>query len=242
MSVHDWFDEHRMEYAMRVLDPQDTATFDAHLPGCPACREELARIERDLAWLPMGVAPAAPRPGLKRRIVDDVLGTRPVRATPWWAPAALAAGLLLAAGGWWAGHRRATEATAELASARAALAALQDTLSVMRGAGRVLQASVDMNGGHGGVLIFADERTHRWNVVVHGLPPAPPNGRYQFWFVCEEGMVRGREIDMPRAALASFTTGMPTVPCTVKGAALSVEPMDATTGPPKGDVIAHLMM
>jgi hypothetical protein len=35
---------------------------------------------------------------------------------------------------------------------------------------------------------------------------------------------------------------MPTVPCTVKGAALSVEPMDATSGPPRGDMIAHLML
>jgi hypothetical protein len=106
----------------------------------------------------------------------------------------------------------------------------------------VLQASVEMNGAQGGLLIFADERTHRWNVVVHGLPPAPPTGRYQFWFICAEGMVRGAEVRMPGEKPANFTTDMPTVPCTVQGAALSVEPMDATTGPPKGDMIAHLML
>jgi anti-sigma-K factor RskA len=242
MTAHDWFDEHLTEYAMRLLDDKDTATFEAHLSSCAGCRDEIERVERDLAWLPMGAEPAAPRPGLERRIVHGVLGGVPAHASRWWLPALLAAGLLLAVGGWWSGSRRVAAEEAELAAARAELAALQDTLSVIRGAGRVLQASVEMNGAHGGMLIFADERTHRWNVVVHGLPPAPPTGRYQFWFICEEGMVRGREVDMPGARPASFTTGMPTVPCTVKGAALSVEPMDATSGPPQGSMLAHLML
>ena len=239
MTTHDWFDEHRMEYAMHVLDARDTATFEAHLASCAACRDEVAAIERDLAWLPMGASPAAPRPDLRRRIVDGVLGKERARRASRWMPAALAASLLLGVGGWWAGTRRADTA---LASERARVAALEDTLSVIRGAGRVLQARVEMNGAQGGLLIFADERTHRWNVVVHGLPPAPPSGRYQFWFICAEGMVRGAEVRMPGEKPANFTTDMPAVPCTVQGAALSVEPMDATTGPPKGQMIAHLML
>ena len=239
MTAHDWFDEHRVEYAMHLLDDKDTATFEAHLAGCPACRDEMAHIERDLAWLPMGTAPAAPRPDFRRRIVDDVLGTDRARRRTRWVPAALAAGLLLAAAGWWSGGRRAAT---ELATARERVMALEDTLSVIRGAGRVLQANVRMDGAVGGLLIFADERTHRWNVVVHGLPPAPPAGRYQFWFICAEGMVRGAEVRMPGAKPANFTTGMPAVPCTVQGAALSVEPMGATTGPPKGDMLAQVML
>jgi anti-sigma-K factor RskA len=243
MTAHDWFDEHRMEYAMHLLDDKDAATFEAHLAGCPACREEVAHIERDLAWLPMGTQPAAPRPDFRRRIVDDVLGTSRARRRTWWAPAALAAGLLIAvAAGWWSSARRAGRAASELASAQARVVALEDTLSIIRGAGRVLQASVQMDGAQGGLLIFADERTHRWNVVVHGLPPAPPTGRYQFWFICAEGMVRGAEVRMPGTKPANFTTDMPSVPCTVQGAALSVEPMDATTGPPKGNMLAHLML
>ncbi|HEX5819442.1 MAG TPA: anti-sigma factor [Gemmatimonadales bacterium] len=239
MTSHDWFDEHRMEYAMHLLDARDTATFEDHLASCAACRDEVAAIERDLAWLPMGAEPAAPRPDFRRRAVDEVLRHERARRGPRWMPMAAAASLLLALGSWWAGTRRAD---AELATARARLEALEDTLSVIRGAGRVLQASVEMNGAQGGLLIFADERTHRWNVVVHGLPPAPPTGRYQFWFICAEGMVRGAEVRMPGEKPANFTTDMPTVPCTVQGAALSVEPMDATTGPPKGDMIAHLML
>jgi hypothetical protein len=242
MTAHDWFDEHRLEFAMRLLDDKDSETFEAHLAGCAACRAEMALIERDLGWLPMGASPAAPRPDFRRRIVDDVLGKRLASRHAWRLPLTLAAGLLLAVGGWWAGVRRASSADAALADARARVAALEDTLSVIRGAGRVLQASVELNGARGGMLIFADERTHRWNVVVHGLPPAPPTGRYQFWFICAEGMVRGAEVRMPGEKPANFTTDMPAVPCTVQGAALSVEPMDATTGPPKGDMLAHLML
>jgi anti-sigma-K factor RskA len=242
MTAHDWFDEHRVDYAMRLLDAKETATFEAHLAGCAACEKEVAQIERDLAWLPMGAAPAAPAPGLKRRIVEEVLQRQRAERVPGWVPAALAASLLLAVGGWWTGARRARDADTALATTRARVAALEDTLSVIRSAGRVLQASVEMDGTRGGLLIFDDERTHRWTVVVHGLPPAPPSGRYQFWFICAEGMVRGAEVRMPAATLASFTTDMPTVPCTVQGAALSVEPMDATTGPPRGGMLAHLML
>jgi anti-sigma-K factor RskA len=239
MTSHDWFDEHRMEYAMHLLDARDTATFEEHLASCAECRDEVTAIGRDLAWLPMGAAPAAPRPDFRRRVVDDVLARHRAGRLPRWMPAAVAASLALALGGWWAGTRRPEAA---LASARARVEALEDTLSVIRGAGRVLEARVEMNGTQGGLLIFADERTHRWNVVVHGLPPAPPSGRYQFWFICAEGMVRGAEVRMPGSKPANFTTDMPTVPCTVQGAALSVEPMDATSGPPKGEMIAHLML
>jgi len=30
-------------------------------------------------------------------------------------------------------------------------------------------------------------------VVIHDLPQLPPGERYQFWFICDDGMVRGAE-------------------------------------------------
>ncbi len=246
MKPHDWFLEHRVDYATRTLDPEDTTTFDAHLGQCVECREEVAAIGRDLRWLPMGLAPVAPRPGFRRRVVEGVLERRPsrrVRRPRWALPAALAASVLLAIGGWYAGTSRAGALRLEIANQRAAVAALRDTLSIMR-AGRILQADVPVGETRGGLVIFADEVTHRWNVVVHGLPAPAPGHRYQFWFICEGGMVRGSEVAGGALRTTMFTTGMPEPSScpVVKGAALTEEPAAGGEGPPRGRSLVHLML
>jgi hypothetical protein len=244
MTTHEWFVEHRLEYATRALDPEEAKTFETHLGGCAECRAEVARMESELQWLPMGLPPAAIPPGFRRRAIERVLGRRSARRPMWQVPAALAASVLLVAGGWYLGQSRDRGLRREIESQQALVAALRDTLSIMRQAGRVLQADVEMGDSRGGVLIFADEVTHRWNVVVHGLPPAPEGYRYQFWFICEDGMVRGTEVAVDRTRPTMFTTGMPqpqSCPA-VKGAALTEEPVAHGEGPPRGKSLAHLML
>ena len=92
------------------------------------------------------------------------------------------------------------ELRARLSARETQLAALEDTLSVLRRANKVLQTQISMNGHHGGLLIFQDAVSHRWCVIVHGLPPAPAGSMYQFWFITETGMVRSVEVnaDMQR--------------------------------------------
>jgi len=242
MKSHEWFVEHRADYATRVLESDDAATFEAHLPHCEECRREVSWIEAELAWLPMGLEPVAPRPGFRRRVIQRVLDHRSSRGRNWIAAAALAASVFIALGGWYTGGQRARGVEAELAGQQARLAALEDTLSVMRRAGRVLQANVQMGNQRGGLVIFADEVTHRWNVVVHGLPPAPSGARYQFWFISAEGMVRGAEVPVQPARPVIFTTDMPKTGGAVMGAALTIEPLGATDGPPQGKQLAHLML
>lgn len=242
MKAHDWFVEHRMEYATRILDGDDIATFEAHLVNCEDCRREVSRIETELSWLPMSLPPTAPRPGLRRRIIQYVLDGTRAPGPRWLLPAALAASVLLAFGGWAAGRQRAQGLETEVTALQARTAALEDTLSVMRRAGRMLQTSVEVGDRRGGLVIFADETTHRWSVVVHGLPPAPPGTRYQFWFICVDGMMRGSEIVVPGTGSMMFTTGMPKSGGAVLGAALTMEPLGAATGPPQGKELAHLML
>ncbi|MGH7528708.1 MAG: anti-sigma factor domain-containing protein [Gemmatimonadales bacterium] len=231
-----------MEYATGILDGDDAATFEAHLANCEDCRQEVARIETELAWLPMGLAPAAPRPGLRRRVIQHVLEGSRFSRPRWLVPGAVAASLLLAVAAWFAGQHRARAMQAQLAILEARTMALEDTLSVIRRAGRVLQTSLEVGDRRGAFVIFADETTHRWSVVVHGLPPAPPGSRYQFWFICADGMVRGAETPLAGAGSMMFTTGMPETGGAVLGAALTMEPLDSATGPPRGKQLAHLML
>ena len=242
VKPHEWFVEHRVEHVTGTLESDEARAFEAHVRQCEECRGEVARIEAELAWLPMGAPPASPRPGLRRRIVEHALEGPRRRMPRWLAPVAVAASLLLAVGVWVGARGEARAAREALAVERARVLALEDTLSVIRHAGRVLYADLEMGAARGGLVIFADETTHRWSVVVHGLPPAPAGERYQFWFITEEGMVRGVEVPPSTERPMMFTTGMPPRGGAVMGAALTVEPAGAPDGPPRGKQLAHLML
>ena len=190
----------------------------------------------------MGVRPVTPRPGLVRKLTRGVLGEREPawrRVLPW----ALAASVALTGGALALRARAdARDAGARLAAASQALEAARDTLSVLRNTRKVMHASVQMDGREGGITILADPVSHRWNVVIHDLPQLPPGERYQFWFICDDGMVRGAEVNTSPEHPAVLTMGMPKEGGNVLGAALTVEPVGATTGPPQGQVLAHLML
>ncbi len=241
MNSHEWFIEHRTAFVVRSLERQEEKSFTEHLAGCEECRAEIARIERDLAWLPMAVAPVAARPGLRRELVEAALGGGR-RRSRWLAPLAVAASLTLALGLWGWGRQRAAVLSADIADLRSRLGATQDTLSIIRGASRVLQASIQMEGHQGGLMIFADQRSHRWNVVVHGLPPAHPGEVYQFWFICDNGMVRGVEVHVDETNPAFMTLSMPVEGGEVRGAALTLEPAAEHSAAPTGKELAHLML
>lgn len=238
MTAHDWFIEYRQDFAARVLEPADEVLFREHLERCEECREAVAELERELRWLPLAVAPVAPRPGFTHRVVQEIAGsgTRHPRrrATRWLVPLAAAAALLAAVAFAVRGQRGIGELSHQLE-------ALRDTLSVLRQANRVLQTAISMDGHQGGMMIFADERTHRWNVVVYGLPPAPSGERYAFWFLTgDQGMVRGPDVPQNHQTPTFFTLDMPEGAQIIQGGALTVEPMDGNTRTPRGKELARL--
>jgi anti-sigma-K factor RskA len=244
MSAHAWFEEHRTAFVVRSLDAEEESTFRTHLEGCEDCRDAVHLIEQELAWLPLGTAPVTPRPELKRRLIESALGIRPRRS---FAPLlAAAASIALVVGAWaWASARvRAAERTTEEARANLAhqLDMARDTLGIMRTADRVRHASIRMGEQQGGMVIFADDRTHRWNVVVYGLPAPQPGKVCQFWFITETGMVRGVQVKTGEATPAFLTLPMPPTGGTVMGAALTLEPMGSSSPGPEGKELAHLML
>jgi hypothetical protein len=238
MTPHDWYVENRAAYVARALEPREERLFADHLGRCEDCGREVAALERDLGHLPMAAAPAVPRPGLSHQLADAVL-----RQPSWWqraAPGLAAAAVLLAAG---LGFReRAARSAAEAALLRRdhQLAALRDTLSIIREAQRIVQQDIAMDGHKGGLVIFDDPVTHRWNVVMHGLPAAPADSVYQFWFITQTGMVRSVELRCDSGHPAFATVAMPDAPGPVMGAALTVEPAVSRTSEPSGPMLAHV--
>ena len=244
MNSHDWFVEHRQDYAARVLDPDDERAFADHLGRCVACRSAVEGLERELAWLPMGVAPVQPRPGFRWLAMRAVLGPTP-RRTPWtfWVPIAAAAGVALWAGlAFRSAVARESALEGQLATSRRRLAALGDTVATLRGAARILQANIAWANRKGGLLIFEDGVTHQWNVVLHGLPPAPAGMAYQFWFICVDGMVKSVELKPLGDGPLFVTLGMPSSGGAVLGAALSVERLGSVGSEPQGTELVHLML
>ena len=244
MTAHDWFVEHRTAFVIRALEPDEERAFLSHLPGCAECREQVASLERELAWLPMGVAPAAPRPGLIRALAEGALGPR--RPSRWLATAAVAASLMLALGAWlWASvtvrslERRLAPQQVLLAHE---LAMARDTLGIIREAGRVRHADITMNDHKGGMVIFADDRTHRWNVVVYGLPEPRAGEVCQFWFITASGMLRGVEVKSNGRNPAFLTLPMPNATDHFLGAALTIEAEGSSSAAPRGPELAHLML
>ncbi|HEY8105362.1 MAG TPA: anti-sigma factor [Gemmatimonadales bacterium] len=238
MTPHDWYVENRAAYVARALEAREERLFADHLIRCEECTREVATLQRDLGPLPMAVAPVAPRPGLSHQLAEGVLRQR-ARWSQVGAALAAAAAIILAVG---LGVReRQALSAAELAVSDRdrQLAALRDTLSIMRQA-HVVQRDIAMDGHKGGLVIFDDPVSHRWNVVMHGLPRAPADSVYQFWFITQNGMVRSVELrcDADRPAFA--TVGMPNTPGAVMGAAVTVEAAASRTGEPTGPMLAHV--
>ena len=55
MNPHEWYVENRAAFVARSLEPDEERTYRDHLAQCAECSAEVKRLERDLAWLPMGV-------------------------------------------------------------------------------------------------------------------------------------------------------------------------------------------
>jgi hypothetical protein len=238
MTPHDWYVENRAAYVARALEPREERLFADHAGRCEECAREVAALERDLGALPMAVTPAVPRPGFSHQLADAVL-----RRPSWWhraAPGLAAAAVLLAAGLGF--QERAARSAAEAALSRRdhELVALRDTLSIMREAQHIVQQDIAMDGHKGGLVIFDDPGTHRWNVVMHGLPAAPADSVYQFWFITGTGMVRSVELRCDSDHPAFATVAMPNTPGPVVGAALTVEPAVSRAREPSGPMLAHV--
>jgi len=78
MSIgHEVLEEELAAYALGALPPEEAAAIAAHLAGCPACRETVARYRETAAALAYGVPLRPPPPRLRARLLARVRRPRP---------------------------------------------------------------------------------------------------------------------------------------------------------------------
>ena len=139
-------------------------------------------------------------------------------------------------------RRVEAQAAVERRNLQLALGMVRDTLAILQTADRVRHATITLGGERGGLVLFADDKTHRWNVVVYGVLAPRPGEVFQFWFITDEGMVRGMEVPARATGPALLTMCMPPTGGKVMGAALTLEPGDRTGQRPAGKELVHLIL
>jgi anti-sigma-K factor RskA len=169
-------------YALDALDADERSAFEAHLPGCEHCQQELESFWETTAALAVATSGPEPSAGLRDRILADVraeppqnvvpLESRRRRAAPALAAvAAVAAVVALGIGLWAAGLSSDLDSTREaLERERAAAAIVADPGS----------RTVDLAAGNGRLVVAQDGRAA---LVLTDMGPAPAGQTYQAWII-----------------------------------------------------------
>ncbi|MEW1636934.1 anti-sigma factor [Streptomyces sp. NPDC093801] len=193
MNNHHATDVHVLAaaYALDALDPGERETFAAHLPGCDACRQDVADFRATAARLAASAARAAPA-AMKQRTLAAVDHVRqlpprvPAAAVSWRGtlrrralPLALAASLAAAASLAGLAVRQDQEKQRLEQRARQSEQRLDQT-------GRVLAApdarTVRARAANGALTsVVSSDRQHRAVFTAGGLPAPAPGTTYQLW-------------------------------------------------------------
>jgi hypothetical protein len=180
-------------YVLHALPAAEEASFENHLAGCAACREEVAELSAVTLRL-ASAQDATPSPELRRRVLERITRTsqeRPPGSAPVRRRAlrvALAACLALAAalGGvavWQ--HTQADEARAEVAHRQAQASALTDILTAPDAtiSTRKLPDGADIS-------VVASRSTGRAAFIASGLPRLDDGQVYELWYAAGNGELR----------------------------------------------------
>ena len=221
-------------YALDALDPDERRDYEAHLPGCERCQEELASLWETSEALAVGASGPEPSPDLRKRIMEDVRAEPPQVVVPlerrrryavpvFAAAAAIAAVVAIGVGLW------ASSLSNELDDTRSALERERAAAAVVANPD---SRTVALDAGTGRLVVDPDGSAA---LVLHGLGPAPRGKTYETWII---------EGDVPRAAgLFPGQDGIDVVP--VDGqvspgtvVAVTVEPAGGVESPSTSPIVA----
>jgi len=101
MTIHEQFAEDLALYALGSLEGDAVGSLERHLEECAACRQELARLEGDMALLALTTAGPSPPQRARQRLLKAI-GREPrslrtvLTRRRWWTLAPVFASLVLA--------------------------------------------------------------------------------------------------------------------------------------------------
>ncbi|MGW2785356.1 anti-sigma factor [Streptomyces populi] len=180
-------------YVLHALPAAEEASFENHLAGCAACRNEVAELSEVTLRL-ASAQDATPSPELRRNVLERIAHTRqerPSRTLPFRRRAlrtALAACLALAAalGGvavWQ--HTRAEDARAEVSAQKAQASALSDLLTA-----RDATISTQRLDDGADIGVVSSRSQGRAAFIASDLPRLGNDQVYELWYAAESGALR----------------------------------------------------
>lgn len=173
-------------YALNALDDRERAEFEAHLPTCDACSEEVREFQATATHLGQA-ATMTPPDALRERVFAEirtvrqdapVIAFRSKRRAAALTRLAVAASVVAMVGGLafstWHFQQRSNESAALNGALAAALAAPDtQTMSAAIGDGR-------------GTLVVAPS-SQRVMFIADDLPKAPHGHTYELWLISDTG-------------------------------------------------------
>jgi anti-sigma factor RsiW len=177
-------------YALDALDPEERRAYEAHLPGCERCQEELAAFWETTEALAVAASGPEPSADLRKRILADVRAEPPQVVVPFEsrrrgavpvlaAAAAIAAVIAIGIGLW------ASSLSSELDDTRAALERERAAPGILADPGA---RTVALQGqGEGRLVVGPDGKAV---LVMNELDPAPAGKTYQLWIVPHGGAAK----------------------------------------------------
>jgi anti-sigma factor RsiW len=171
-------------YALDALDEDERVAYEAHLPGCRACQDELAVLSKTTEALAIAASGPAPSPGLRERILAEARTepqtvvplerARSRRSAPVLAAVAAVAAVVAIGIGIWA-----SQLSSDLDDTRAALERERTAAAVLADPEA---RTVELQQGDGRLVVGSDGRAV---LVLDELDPAPADKTYEMWIVAD---------------------------------------------------------
>ncbi|MET8132505.1 anti-sigma factor [Streptomyces sp. NPDC005251] len=180
-------------YVLHALPTAEEASFENHLAGCAACRDEVAELSEVTLRL-ASQEEADPSPELRRRVLDRIAHTRqerlphglPVHQRALRVALAACVAVAVALGGLAAWqHTQADEARAEVAARQAQASALTDILTA-----RDATISTRKLGNGADISVVASRAQGRAAFIASGLPRLGNDQVYELWYAAKAGGLR----------------------------------------------------